>query len=222
MKRPRICGAIVSDDFEMIEKSEPLVELFEVRIDLVGDGWQKIAGRLKKPWIACNRSVTEGGGWKGDERRRVEELLSAMELGADMVDVDLGTESLGEVVGMIKRKAKCIISFHQFERTPPLGELKGLVHREVEAGADVCKVITTAERFQDNLTALRLIAEFPETKVVSFAMGPLGLVSRILCPLAGGDFTYASLEEGRESAPGQMTAGQMRQVYGMWKGAAQK
>jgi len=202
MKRPRICGAIVSDDFEMIKRSEPLVELFEVRIDLIGDGWQEVAGRLEKPWIACNRSVTEGGGWKGDETRRVEELLRAMELGADMVDVDLGTENLGEVVGMTKRKAKCIISFHQFERT-----------------ADVCKVITTAEKFQDNLTALQLIAEFPGTKVVSFAMGPLGLMSRMLCPLAGGDFTYASLEEGRESAPGQMTAGQMRQVYGMWKGA---
>ena len=219
MKRPRICGAIVSDDLEMIKRSEPLVELFEVRIDLIGDGWQEVAGRLEKPWIACNRSVTEGGGWKGDETRRVEELLRAMELGADMVDVDLGTEKLGEVVGRIKGKAKCIISFHQFERTPPLRELKELVHRQLEAGADVCKVITTAAKFQDNLTALQLIAEFPGTKVVSFAMGPLGLMSRMLCPLAGGDFTYASLEEGRESAPGQMTAGQMRQVYGMWKGA---
>jgi len=219
MKRPRICGVIVSDDLEMVKRFEPFVELLEVRIDLIGDGWQEVAARLERPWIACNRSVSERGGWKGDETRRVEELLRAMELGADMVDVDLGTEDLGEVVGLIKRKAKCIISFHQFERTPPLGELKGLVHRELEAGADVCKVITTAEKFQDNLTALQLIAEFPGTRVVSFAMGPLGLVSRILCPLVGGDFTYASLGEGRESASGQMTVGEMRQVYGMWKGA---
>ena len=219
MKRPRICGVIVSDDLEMVKRFEPFVELLEVRIDLIGDGWQEVAARLEKPWIACNRSVSEGGGWKGDETRRVEELLRAMELGADLVDIDLGTENLGEITGLIKRKAKCILSVHQFERTLPLGELKGLVHRELQAGADVCKVITTAEKFQDNLTALQLIAEFPKTRVVSFAMGPLGLVSRILCPLVGGDFTYASLGEGRESASGQMTVGEMRQVYGMWKGA---
>ena len=219
MKRPRICGVIVGDDLEMVKRFEPFVELLEVRIDLIGDGWQEVAARLEKPWIACNRSVSEGGGWKGDETRRVEELLRAMELGADMVDVDLGTENLGEVVRLIKRKAKCIISFHQFQRTPPLGELKGLVHRQLDAGADVCKVISTAERFEDNLTALQLIAEFPRTRVLSFAMGPLGVVSRILCPLVGGDFTYASLGEGRESASGQMTVGEMRQVYGMWKGA---
>jgi len=219
MKRPRICGVIVGDDLEMVKRFEAFVELLEVRIDLIGDGWQEVAARLEKPWIACNRSVSEGGGWKGDETRRVEELLRAMELGADLVDIDLGTENLGEVTGLIKRKAKCILSFHQFERTLPLGELKGLVHRELQAGADVCKVITTAEKFQDNLTALQLIAEFPRTRVVSFAMGPLGVVSRILCPLLGGDFTYASLGEGRESASGQMTVGEMRQVYGMWKGA---
>ena len=219
MKRPRICGVIVGDDLEMVKRFEPFVELLEVRIDLIGDGWQEVAARLEKPWIACNRSVSEGGGWKGDETRRVEELLRAMELGADLVDIDLGTENLGEVTGLIKRKAKCILSFHQFARTLPLGELKGLVHRELEAGADVCKVITTAEKFQDNLTALQLIAEFPRTRVLSFAMGPLGVVSRILCPLVGGDFTYASLGEGRESASGQMTVGEMRQVYGMWKGA---
>jgi len=219
MKRPRICGVIVGDDLEMVKRFEPFVELLEVRIDLIGDGWQEVAARLEKPWIACNRSVGEGGGWKGDETRRVEELLRAMELGADLVDIDLGTENLGEVTGLIKRKAKCILSFHQFERTLPLLELKGLVHRELEAGADVCKVITTAEKFQDNLTALQLITEFPRTRVVSFAMGPLGVVSRILCPLVGGDFTYASLGEGRESASGQMTVGEMRQVYGMWKGA---
>jgi 3-dehydroquinate dehydratase len=46
-------------------------------------------------------------------------------------------------------------------------------------------------------------------------MGVPGYTSRILCPLVGGDFTYASIEEGRESAPGQITAGDLRKIYGM-------
>jgi 3-dehydroquinate dehydratase type I len=76
-------------------------------------------------------------------------------------------------------------------------------------------VITTAQSFEDNLTTLKLITEFPKTRMVSFAMGPLGLVSRVLCPLVGGDFIYASIEEGRESAPGQITVRQLSKLYEM-------
>jgi len=93
--------------------------------------------------------------------------------------------------------------------------MREIVHRELEAGADICKVVTTAQRFEDNRTVLQLIGEFPKTKVVSLAMGPLGLVSRVLCPLVGGDFTYASIERGRESAFGQITVKDLRQIYEM-------
>ncbi len=51
--------------------------------------------------------------------------------------------------------------------------------------------------------------------MVAFAMGPLGAASRILCPLAGGDFAYASIGGGRESAPGQIAARDLRKIYGM-------
>ena len=84
---------------------------------------------------------------------------------------------------------------------------------QLAAGADICKVVTTAHSFQDNLTVLQLIAEFPKSKMVSFAMGPLGSVSRILCPLVGGYFTYASIEEGKESASGQITVRDLRKLY---------
>jgi len=76
-------------------------------------------------------------------------------------------------------------------------------------------VVTTAQKFEDNLTVLQLIADFPQTKIVSFAMGPLGSVSRILCPLIGGYFTYASIEEGKESASGQVTIGDLKAIYEM-------
>jgi 3-dehydroquinate dehydratase type I len=213
MKRPRICGVLINKDLELVRVSEGLVDLFEVRIDLIGDGWQEVARQLRKPWVVCNRTVDEGGRWKGDEKGRTEELLKAVELGADMVDLELRTRNLGEIVGLIKKRTKCLLSFHELNGTPTLGEMKGIVQRELEAGGDVCKVVTTARRFEDNLTVLQLITEFPDVRVISFAMGPLGLVSRILCPVVGGDFVYASLEEGYESASGQITAGGLRRMY---------
>jgi len=213
MKRPRICAVIVNNDLEAIEEVEPFIELFEVRIDLIGDGWQELVEHLRKPWIACNRSADEGGSWRQDETRRIVELVKAAELGANIIDIELGTRNLNEAIQQIN--TKCLLSFHEMKATPPLDRMREIVQRQLEAGADVCKVITTAQSFEDNLTVLQLIAEFPKTKIVSFAMGPLGLISRVLCPLVGGDFTYASVEKGKESAPGQITARDLRKLYAM-------
>jgi 3-dehydroquinate dehydratase type I len=218
MKRPKICAVLVTEDPEAITATEPLVELFEVRIDLIGDAWQPVARQLTKPWIACNRRAAEGGKWGGNEASRIEELLKATELGASIVDIELETENLTEAIMLIKKKAKCLLSYHEIEKTPSPDKMKAIVNRQLAAGADICKVVTTAQSFEDNLTVLQLIADFPQAKMVVFAMGPLGLASRILCPLVGGDFTYASTEQGRESAPGQITVKQLRKIYGMVNG----
>ncbi len=215
MKRPRICAVIVNNDLEAIKRVEVFVELFEVRIDLIGNGWQELVKQLKNPWIACNRIADEGGKWENSEIERIEELLKAVELGANIVDIELSTRNLEEAIQQIKKKTKCLLSFHDLEKTPPLIRMKDIVQRESDAGADICKVVTTAQRFEDNLTTLQLITEFPKIKIVSFAMGPFGFASRFLCPLVGGYFTYASIEKGKESASGQITVSDLRKLYEM-------
>ncbi len=215
MDRPRICASIVNEDLNAIRMVEDQIELFEVRIDLIGSGWVKIVGKLNKPWVACNRRRAEGGKWLGDETERIEELLKALDMGAAIVDVEVETLNLAEIVKSIKTRAKCLLSFHQPRWMLPLNEMRYIVQKQLENGADICKVIATAQNFEDNLTALQINTEFPETRVVSFNMGDLGLVSRIFCPLIGGDFTYASIERGMESAPGQITVGELRRIYGM-------
>ncbi len=215
--KPRICAVITRKDTEAIREVAPLVELFEVRIDLIGDSWTEVAKQLDKPWLACNRLAQEGGGWRNGEARRKEELLKAVEAGAAIVDVELATPNLERLVLMVKRRAKCLLSFHELEGTPSLDGLKKIVKRQIAAGADICKVVTTAKKVEDNLTILRLITEFPDVRMVAFAMGPEGLVSRILSPLVGGDFTYAAIEKGAESAPGQITVAQLDSLYRMVK-----
>ena len=46
-------------------------------------------------------------------------------------------------------------------------------------------------------------------------MGQVGQTSRVLSPLAGADFTYASIEKGSESAPGQITVQELTRIYEM-------
>ena len=218
MRKPRICASIVNNDLEAAKSVEPLVNLFEVRIDLIGDGWQGLAQKLKKPWIACNRSADEGGSWEGSEAKRREELLSALELGASIVDIELVTGNRQEMMQLIKKRARCLLSCHDFEKTPSSDRMRELIQKQLEAGADICKVVTTAQKFEDNLAVLQLISDFPKARVVAFAMRPLGFTSRIMCPLVGGDFIYASIETGKEAAPGQITVKELKQIYAMVEG----
>jgi len=218
MDKPKICAVIVNNDLGAIKNIEPLADLFEVRIDLIGDDWQKLSKQLEKPWIATNRTTNEGGTWQGNEARRIEKLLQAIELGADMVDIEYKTKNLANIIPLVKKRAKCILSYHDLEKTPPLDEMKIIVQRQLEAGADICKVVSTAREVEDSLTILELISEFPENKTIAFAMGQAGQISRVLSPLAGASFTYASIETGKQSAPGQITVKELRQIYGMLKG----
>lgn len=215
MEKPRICVVIVNKDLEAIKSVENLVDLFEVRIDLIGDGWQEVAKQLKKPWMATNRSTSQGGKWEGDENTRVAELLKSLELGPDLVDIEIQTENLEQIVEVIKQRAKCVVSFHEWKETPSLEKLEEVVRKELAAGADICKVITNAQKIEDNITVLQLIASFPEATLISSAMGSLGSISRVLSPLIGGYLTYAAVGEGRESAPGQLTVRDLKKIYEM-------
>lgn len=215
MNIPRICAVITSADLDSIKEVEPLADLFEVRIDMIGKPWRDVAKLIKKPWIATNRLKTEGGLWEGSEEARRDELLKALKMGASIVDVELAAPDLDEIVPLIKKKARCLISHHDNRRTPPPTELRHIIENELAAGADICKVATTARSFEDNMSALGMISEFRPAEVVAFAMGPRGQVSRILCPLTGGAFTYASISEGTQSASGQLTVSQLKRIYEM-------
>lgn len=212
--KPKICAVITSEN--AVAASADILDaadLIELRIDLVGKNWRSIAKSLKKPWIATNRTINEGGSWQGSEEDRVKELLLALELKASIIDIELSTLNLEKITPLIKKKAKCLISYHNFTETPPYEELKSIVKKQISAGADICKVVTKANTFEDNATVLKLIKEAQNQEITAFAMGDKGLASRILCALTGGAFTYTSIEDGAESAPGQITVKQLKSLY---------
>jgi 3-dehydroquinate dehydratase type I len=213
MKRPKICAVVTENNTDAVKEIQQIVDLFEVRIDLIGDKWTDVAKVISKPWIACNRLTEEGGKWHESEPRRIERLLLAIELGASMVDIELQTKNLENIVTAIKKRAACVISYHNYDKTPPLTDLQTLLDRQLKSGADACKIVTTANDVRDNWTILDLISRNPGVSLVSFAMGPLGLLSRVIGPLAGGYFTYASIATGKESAPGQITVKELLRAY---------
>jgi 3-dehydroquinate dehydratase type I len=213
MNKPRICAAITEINAETILALESGVDFWEVRMDLIGKNWPEVSALLKKPWIACNRSPLEGGKAEVDENTRLKELLHGLESGAAIIDIELSTRKLAETVIEIKKKAQCQISYHNLKETPATKELARIVEIQLQSGADICKVVTQANSVEDNLKILRLVKQFEGIKIVAFTMGVEGRLSRVLSCLSGAYYTFASVESGKESAPGQINIMELRDLY---------
>ncbi|MEM1550617.1 MAG: type I 3-dehydroquinate dehydratase [Candidatus Bathyarchaeia archaeon] len=222
----RVCIPIPARDqyiINMIRRAEEGgADLIEVRLDYMGkdlldniDLLKSIVRDCSVPLIATNRHRGQGGVCTLSEKQRVESLFKAAEAGFTYVDIELDTQNLHEIVNQIKaRGTKAIISYHISSHTPPTEELKEIVRRQIEAGADICKVITMANSLIDSVKCLIFTHEMSKkVDLVCFAMGEKGILSRVLSPVFGASFTYASLGRDLETAPGQITIYDLREIY---------
>ena len=201
-----------------IKKANRLADLIELRVDYLRNlELPLLLQNRKKPFIVTNRRKEEGGQYRGEERRRLSVLQEAIDLGADYIDVELATQRswLQDLVKN-KRETQVILSFHDFRRTPSLKELQRISWRMIQLGADVIKVVPFARSWEDNLNILSLIpfAKERKQKIVVFCMGEKGKLSRIFSPFLGAAWTYASLSQSRTSAPGQLTARELTDIWG--------
>jgi 3-dehydroquinate dehydratase type I len=221
MASPRICVVVTANNdaeaIDTIRRTRPLLpDLIEIRLDYMetlGD-LELIREVTDIPLIATNRRSNQEGNSAGSEVGRITGLLRACESGFDYVDIEIDTEGVEELAEKIKSLgAGVIISFHDFEATPEKKLLEEILRDEQSAGADICKIVGTSNIPRDNLTYFNLLRDNANVEVVSFGMGNVGILSRVLSPLVGGAFTYASAETGSESAPGQLTISELREIY---------
>ena len=218
----RVCVSIPPKTFdeavELIEQAEiEHADLIEVRLDSLNkhDHIREIPLCSKTPLIATNKSIAFNGNFSGSEIERQKVLADAARNGFEYVDVDLATPNKLELIRRLQETgAKVIVSFHDFEQTPTMSQLNNILEEEIALGADVCKIITTARSMKDNLTTLDFVsAASMKVKLVCFAMGDLGKHSRLVSPVFGAFFTFASLNQKRKTAKGQLTIQEMNKAY---------
>lgn len=142
-------------------------------------------------------------------------LLKAAKSGFEYVDIPLGSFDQENVIKKVKAlNCKPIVSFHDFTGPLSILDLEKILEQEISVGAEVCKIVPTAKKIQDNLEILNFISKYSSSSnIVSFCMGQLGRISRVLSPLYGSFFTFASLEAGLETANGQISIQELRQIY---------
>ena len=219
--QPIICIPIIETSLDKalrtIQQANQVADLIELRIDYLRkpEVTTLLNGR-QRPFIITNRREEEGGKYRGDERKRLEVLKEAIDLAVEYVDIEIRSEeSLLKNLLANKKETQVILSFHDFQKTPSKKELQKLFDRMTRLGADIAKVVTFAQTWEDNLNVLSLITYAIERKqeIVAFCMGEKGKMSRIFSPIMGAAWTYASLIRGKTPAPGQLTVDEMKEIW---------
>jgi len=95
-----------------------------------------------------------------------------------------------------------ILSYHNYEETPELEELETIIKNCFAQGCDVVKIVTLVRVNRDNSKILSLYRH--PGRLIAFGMGDLGKITRIVAPFLGAEFTYAAMDEGDSTAPGQI------------------
>lgn len=229
-----ICTSIqnrtLDEIFAILESGE--VEMAEIRLDrcnLAQDEVEELFSSSDVPLIAtCRvseiRAALDDGNTddrKLDSRasQKAESLLiTAIHAGAAYADLEI--EAPAMMSKRIRRETRecgtvLIRSYHDFSGTDSLEALKALTEKCFALGADIAKIVVTANDEDDTARVLKLYESFEPGRLVAFAMGEKGRSSRIDCLAKGAPHTYAALNEEEAAAPGQMSTASMRaNVYG--------
>ena len=229
-----ICTSIqnrtLDEIFAILESGE--VEMAEIRLDrcnLAQDEVEELFSSSDVPLIAtCRvseiRAALDDGNTddrKLDSRasQKAESLLiTSIHAGAAYTDLEI--EAPAMMSKRIRRETRecgtvLIRSYHDFSGTDSLEALKALTEKCFALGADIAKIVVTANDDDDTARVLKLYESFDPGRLVAFAMGEKGRSSRIDCLAKGAPHTYAALNEEEAAAPGQMSTASMRaNVYG--------
>lgn len=223
---PKICVPLTSGCELGLLKEARLAaalpaDLYEWRADWYqGDcsGALALLGRelRYKPLLCTLRTAKEGGQADLSPAAYEERLAALVELGGfRLLDVELscGEERARRLIALAHgRGLGVVVSRHDFQKTPPQGEMVETLLRMKALGADLPKLAVMPQSPADVLAVLEATYEASAQigPVITMAMGDLGKLSRVSGGLTGSCLTFGAGSSA--SAPGQLNAEDLRAI----------
>ncbi|HXZ32954.1 MAG TPA: shikimate dehydrogenase [Terriglobales bacterium] len=224
LRLPRVCVAVTGNDAsEMVEKAEALVRdnhFLELRLDY-----------LRRPVLAlpkirqfteshphvvvvttCRRAAS-GGKFRGSIAAQLDILGKAAAAGCQLIDLELqsAVRVKAPQLQRLRNSAALILSHHDFHATK---NLERTLQKMVAMPADFYKIVATATTLYDNVLMMKFIEKNSDQySLIALCMGEQGIISRVLGLRAGSIFTFAAVSHGERTAPGQVTAQELRSIY---------
>ena len=216
--RPLVVGSMIHVQTRAaLEPAEvaSACDILEIRLDgMATDGaapsptiWRSLAGI---PLLFTARRPEEGGLGGLSTTTRATLLENALPY-ASLLDIEAA--SIPEMGRIVEAAAACgvpwIASFHDFEKVPGESVVLRALAEAKAAGAAVFKWAAMIQSAAD----LARLAEFQSADhgipVATMGMGPLAVVSRLLCAQCGSVLNYGYLGDA-PTAPGQWHAAMLK------------
>ena len=199
-----------------LKKSDFIELRFDfLKIEQIPEALEIVKKDLNK--IVCTlRPKTEGGKFPGTEKERIAILKLIAEYNPFLLDVEFNTLKRNASLRKYLKSTKTslLVSWHDFKKTPSSAELKKKMNKMSKFSSNV-KIVSTAKSTNDSNRMLELYSKKGKNNLISFAMGDLGRISRILCLYLGSPYTYVSL--GKPVAPGQFSVDEVKKITNLKK-----
>ena len=238
---PKICVPLVCTDRTQLERQlsglkNAAFDMVEFRADFYNSALpekqqnQEDAGEMEQvlhrireaiqetPLLFTFRTKAEGGAREISQEAYRTLLIDAAETGlidlADLEYVFTGRRR-GELIAALQGRGVVTVgSFHDFEKTPSVEEMTGLLCRMQEAGTDITKLAVMPRSGLDVVRLLeasvRMREQYADRPFITMSMGDEGMISRIAGSFTGSCITFASA--GKASAPGQIDSVRLREL----------
>jgi 3-dehydroquinate dehydratase/shikimate dehydrogenase len=228
-----VCERRAVDLRQAVVRASLVADIIELRLDyLQGDelfkalrGLPALISASARPIIVTLRPIEQGGQREMDNLTRVIFWIEHFLYGkphVDFADIEL------DLAQLFKQREKdegkellnwkhVICSQHYFDGPPE--DLWEIFRQMASSPARILKIAVGANDITDCITIFRLLehARREGREMIAVAMGEAGTVTRILAPSRGAFLTYGSSDESHASAPGQIGAAELRDVYRVHK-----
>ncbi len=208
---------VSEDPFAALATPPEGAAVIELRLDLFPQiDIRAAVSACPLPVLATLRSTAEGGRGADDPALRAGILAAARDAGAALIDLESARD--GRLVNSLGLPPEQIVlSWHDPAGTP--NDLERIAAELLESPARMVKVVPTAGSLADLERVLSLHRRYNNRRshnrrLMTFAMGAVGIASRYLAPLLGPPLGFAAWRDGAAAAPGQLTVARLEAAVG--------
>ena len=220
-----VCVQRANNLVPAIKRAAEVADIIELRLDCLPETQLEIALQGSSVFhsltqgglILTLRPAEQGGRRTIDRNERMDFWRRNRSQFSDAHFVDIEADLLVGLPnqGVISQfgQDRVICSHHDF--VGAVSNLDQIYERMAATPARILKIAVQADDAIDCLPVFRLLewARRDNREMIAIAMGQAGVMTRILGPSRGSFLTYGSLDDESTTAPGQLTARELREVF---------
>jgi len=205
-----ICVSLTDYNFDQLLQILPHEQLAEIRLHRLNLN----LAQIQELFQSHARLIATCRPGNLSDTKRVILLQHAIKAGAAYIDIEYDAhQTFRQKLLRWAHQQGCqiIISYHNYEFTPSLLELRRILTECENLQPHLIKIVTYCHNRTDGKRLLQLY-QYTNKVLIAFGMGQAGRFTRLECLKYGAPFIYAAYDQAHLTAPGQYTKSELQQI----------